>query len=183
MGIWIDNVEKRLIKLEENKIININELSERKEFSALLLRAIQISAVTSQEDLLNDLSNYIINLSKGPDISEDELYIILETLGSFTPSHIKALKFYSSPCDYKPQIINYMKITKENIGPGYEMAYIFGEGSSDFWQSIFIMINVKNLVTVGTTMIEPNSPDLVVSSKVTELGKHIVTMIDNTDKV
>jgi len=184
MEKWINEVEDRLLILESADLIDINELATRPEFSALLLRTIQAAAVTSQEAQLEVLRNFVVNISLNPNVAEDELYIILDIIGAFTPSHVKVLKFYHSPQEYLQKIVKFRNEHVESgKEQGQELAYMFGEGSSDYWQSIFYMVSGKHVITNHTTMIQPNSPDLVVRGKTTELGDRVVAMIVNGSEI
>ncbi|MFB0981597.1 MAG: hypothetical protein QMC62_11865 [Alteromonadaceae bacterium] len=43
------------------------------------------------------MCNFVVNLAKGIDVEEDELYIMMDIIKSLTPSHIRAVQLYNRP--------------------------------------------------------------------------------------
>lgn len=188
MESWIKQTEEKLIILEENKKIDLNELKNRPEFSALLLRTIQAAAVTSQDEQLTNLRNYILNISLKPELSEDEAFIFLEVIKDFTPSHVRVLKFYDSPEDYLDKIIELQQGTVKgiikpvgNIPQGQELSYVFGYGEPEYWYNIYNIVEGKHLIVSLDSPI-PGSPDLTVRGQSTEYGKKILSMMLEIDE-
>lgn len=184
MEAWIKQTEEKIISLEKEGKIDIKDLESRPEFSALLLRTIQAAAVTSQEEQLDNLRNFIINISLKPDLSEDEMFIILEIIKDFTPSHVRVLHFYDSPSAYMQQIIELQQaIAKRAVSvptgnpQGLELSAVFGDGDPDYWLNIFNIVQSKHLIVNHTATIDPKSPDIIVQGKSTDFGKKVISMI------
>jgi hypothetical protein len=106
---WMEDVEAKIVELVNRGKIDLEALTNRPEFSAILLKVIQEVEISSQKEKLKGLSNFVINLALGLDIEEDELYIISDMIKSLTPSHIKVLHLYSRPYDFD----NRFKVLKE----------------------------------------------------------------------
>lgn len=188
MELWIKQTEEKLKILEENKKIDLNELNSRPEFSALLLRTIQAAAVTSQDEQLTNLRNYILNISLKPDISEDEAFVFLEVIKDFTPSHVRVLKFYNSPEDYLDKIIELQQGTikgiikpRGTIPQGQELSHVFGYGEPEYWYNIYNIVEGKHLIVSLDQGIK-GSPDLTVRGQSTEYGRKILSMILEIDE-
>ncbi len=183
MEAWIHQTEEKIKTLEAEGKLDFNELESRPEFSALLLRTIQAAAVTSQDEQLAHLRNFIINISLKPEISEDEAFIILEIIKDFTPSHVRVLHFYDSPTNYEKEIVELqqaitMRTVKSlDIPEGQELAAAFGYGEPEYWFNIFRIVHSKHLIEDINTPIDPKSPDPIVQGRSTEFGKKVLSML------
>ena len=181
---WIDKVEERLLLLCQAGRIDLEELSQREDFSALLLRTIHIAAATSQKEQLEVLQNFALNVALKPDVSEDELCIILDVISNYTPSHVKVLKFYHDPYSYATRVAEIRKYpTEEQYGQGQELAYAFGQGTAYYWQNVFYLVANKNVITNHKTVLNETSPDVYVNGRGTEIGRRVVAMLENPDEV
>ncbi|MCG8401630.1 MAG: hypothetical protein MJA84_08525 [Firmicutes bacterium] len=179
MESWIASVEERLSELTGNGEIDINQLVTKQEFSALALRSIQVAAITSQNDKLTYLKNFIINVARNSDIDEDELYVLLNILNEFTPSHIKVLHFYANPELYSSKISNVpTNAPPNNLAQGRELSIVFDRGDAEYWQNIFLTVSARNVVTNHTSSVRANMlQDRVVSGAATRLGLKLLTMV------
>ena len=86
---WANMVEERLQKLDKK----IDENNEK--FFSAMVKTTQIVAKTHQEEKLEYLANALIN-SSNVDTEDDLIQYFLELVERYTPSHIKALKYYRS---------------------------------------------------------------------------------------
>ena len=183
MEAWIDKVEERLSALHQARRIDIDELARREDFSALLLRTIHIASATSQKEQLENLQNFAVNIALKPDISEDELYVILDVISNYTPSHVKVLKFYHDPHPYLRRIAEVRKYPKEeHFDQGQELAYAFEQGTAYYWQNIFYLVASKNVITNHKTVLNEASPDVYVNGRGTEIGSRVVAMLEKHDE-
>jgi hypothetical protein len=182
MEAWIDKVEERLLALHQAQRIDLDELTRREDFSALLLRTIHIAAATSQKEQLENLQNFAINVAVKPDISEDELYIILDVINNYTPSHVKVLKFYHDPLPYFTRIVEIRKYPKdERFQQGQDLAHAFEQGTPYYWQNVFYLVANKNVITNHKTVLNESSPDIYVNGRGTEIGSRVVAMLEKRD--
>jgi len=180
MKLWIEHVENRLEKLESDGLIDFEELLHRESFSALVLRTIQSAAITSQKEKLLSLENFLVNIAKTPNIDEDELYILLGILTEFTPSHIKVLEFYSNPSLYSEKIKHVPTGSPpNNQAQGRELAVVFKQGDTEYWQNIFWGTSGRHVVTNHTTTVDKNRYDSrTVCGNVTRLGLKLLSLIE-----
>ncbi|MFT5278314.1 MAG: hypothetical protein ACI8VI_001959 [Granulosicoccus sp.] len=102
---WMEDVEVRIMELVKQGKIDLETLSARPEFSAILLRVIQEVEISSQKEKLACLSNFVVNLASGVDVDEDELFVLTDMIKSLTPSHIKVLQLYARPSDFEDRFI------------------------------------------------------------------------------
>ena len=142
------------------------------------MKAIQIAAVTSQEDKLRQLQNFVLNISISPQENEDELFIILSIIDELTPSHIKALHFYCYPEMYGNEISRLPHgAPNMHAVQGGELSHVFG-GNIEFWQNVFSTAELKNLVSPRTTVVRCNAVTTrSVSGKCTSLGVKLLNMV------
>jgi hypothetical protein len=98
---WMEDVEVRIMELVKQGKTDLETLSARPEFSAILLRVIQEVEISSQKEKLACLSNFVVNLASGVDVDEDELFVLTDMIKSLTPSHIKVLHLYAKPSDFE----------------------------------------------------------------------------------
>jgi hypothetical protein len=180
---WISKVETRLVELESKGLINYQELSKRQEFSALVIKTVQAVAVTSQQEKLRGLENFLMNVAMNPNLEEDELYILHNAISEFTPSHIKVLEFYARPILYL-QGVKHMfeqKMPPRTKTPqGWELSHVFGYGDMEYWQNIFWMVSAHQVLTNKESRVSPgsiSSPPL--HGSVTPLGEKLLSIIDS----
>ncbi|MEW9573164.1 hypothetical protein ABQJ54_15510 [Rhodanobacter sp. Si-c] len=180
---WINKVEERLLFLHQTNRIDLEELSKREDFSAIILRIIHIAAATSQKEQLEYLQNFALNVALKPDIAEDELYIILDIISSYTPSHVKVLKFYHDPKPYFTRIAEIRKYPKsEQFVQGQELAHAFEQGTPYYWQNVFYLVASKNVITNHKTLLNEASPDIYVNGRGTEIGSRVIAMLEDPDR-
>lgn len=179
MELWIASVDERLIELAGSKEIDIEKLANKQEFSALVLRSIQTAAITSQSDKLAYLKNFIINVARNSDAEEDELYVLLNVLNEFTPSHIKVLHFYAKPESYSSKISKVPTIAPpNNQAQGRELSIVFEHGDAEYWQNIFWAVSGRHMVTNHTSSVRDNIvQDRTVSGAATRLGLKLLNMV------
>lgn len=180
---WIDKVEERLSMLHQARRLDLDELANREEFSALLLRTVHIAAATSQKEQLEALQNFTVNVALKPDISEDELYIILDVISNYTPSHVKVLTFYHDPHPYMDRIAEVReRPIDERHQQGQELAHAFGQGTPYYWQNVFYLVANKNVITNHKTVLSNEFPEIYVNGKGTAIGGRVVAMLENHDE-
>jgi hypothetical protein len=174
--LWMEQVIKKLVQLEEDKQINFNELAERPEFSAVFLRIIQEVEISSQKEKQAHLANFVINTALEHDVDEDLLFILTDSLKTITPSHIQALKLYADPAFFDERFIEIHNYTRMGHTGGFthfntdsapkELAKIFYKDKSAnitannidlseeelYWQLIHKHISLLNLVELKEQM-------------------------------
>ncbi|WP_019026843.1 hypothetical protein [Colwellia piezophila] len=112
---WMKDVEVRIMELVKQGSTDFETLANRPEFSAILLRLIQEVEVSSQEEKLEFLGNFAVNLALDNTLEADELYMLVDMLKTLTPSHIKALKLYDNPSLFEERLIELYGFAKSLI--------------------------------------------------------------------
>lgn len=92
---WLKDLEFRLRELENQvRDFHFDDLHRNEQFVSATLQATQAALRTHQEEKLEALRNAVLNVavSRGP--SEDLQVIFLNLVDSFTPMHLKILRFF-----------------------------------------------------------------------------------------
>lgn len=177
---WMESVEVRLKELSNAGEIDFQKITNSPQFSALTLRAIQNAAISSQDEKLHYLKNFVVNLARVPSVSEDELYILLDILGEFTPSHVKALMFYAYPERFSTQIGSIPTgAPPQNLSQGRELYVVFETGDPEYWQTIFLGVSGRHLVTSHTAVVKVSAIlEREITGRSTQFGMKFLKMIE-----
>ena len=188
MQTWVASVEKRITKLESKGLIDYQSLTASPEFSALLLRSLNATAINSQKEKLSFLENFLVNIALNPKIEEDEVYVLHGILSDSTPSHIKALSFYQNP---KKHIVKLKEIyERRNFGypdknrkQGWELFHVLGVGDIEYWQNIFSTNCQHNILKPAEMKVDPGCANgFVIHGSMTTLGGKLLSLIENREE-
>jgi len=97
---WLDDLEKRLVKLESEGRINLDSLLAKEEFLELVYAITQQAQATLNADKHHLLADVVINYSLNDSMDDDKKNIFLKYIERFTPSHIELMKLLSEPKVY-----------------------------------------------------------------------------------
>jgi hypothetical protein len=97
---WLKALGERLIVLEKEEKINLQNLQNNDQFINIVIEATQISIKTSEKEKLKHLKNAIINTAIGQAPDEVKSQIFLSLLDRFTGWHIKILHFFQNPIEW-----------------------------------------------------------------------------------
>lgn len=138
--LWMEQVLSKLKELDKSNELDLAELSNRPEFSAIFLKTLQEVEISSQEEKQAYLANFVINTALDSDINEDLLFILTDCLKTLTPSHIQALKLYADPKYFNERFLQLHNYTRVGHSGGYthltpgsapeELAIVFYEDKS-----------------------------------------------------
>jgi hypothetical protein len=96
---WREKIDKSLMKLEEEKVIHIESLSENENFITVITQATLIALRNHQQEKLEALQNAVLNSALSNNMSEDNQLMFLNYIDIFTPWHLKILHFFNKRKD------------------------------------------------------------------------------------
>jgi hypothetical protein len=97
---WLNDLEKRLVQLENEGKIDLKSLLANESFLELVYSIVQEGQATLNFDKHQLLSDVVINYSQNRSMDDDKKYIFLKYIEQFTPSHIALMKLLSEPKPY-----------------------------------------------------------------------------------
>lgn len=179
---WMNEVERRIVALEEKEVISLTALENSEHLSALLLKLCHAAEVTSEREMLDSLANFAVNIAREPDLETDRRYMLIEVLKGLTPSHVKLLDLYCNPMSFKNEIIANPHIDLNQMG--LEAATLFGEPDNhEFWALVYRQVSANFLIELGTQSLYEKSPEYFLSAKPTALGRELYRMIRTDDNI
>ncbi len=94
---FFSELNARLQKLEEEKILDLNELKNNEELVDVVIKATKSAISTREKEKREALLNAILNTSLGKTPKENLTDIFINWIDSFTEWHIKILNLFSEP--------------------------------------------------------------------------------------
>jgi hypothetical protein len=95
---WFKNLADDFEQLKAiNESFSLEGLQENEIFISTVFKATQIAVGTHQIEKLQFLRNVLLNVALGKNPQEDELFIYLQLIDRFTPTHVRILSFLRSP--------------------------------------------------------------------------------------
>lgn len=168
---------------------SFEKLPENEVFITTVMHASQIAIRNHQKEKLQALKNAVIN-SALSNVPEEDLHLIfLDFVDSFTPLHLKLLKFFSEPKSEKFIQELDMVIGRDGDGTdengyyaGYKLEkaieYIFPElkDKSYIYERVLQDLTTKDLLLYGGTGLKVY-PNIKLNPKITILGKKFLAFI------
>ena len=100
--------------LENVQGFNIENLKDDEPFVSAVMNASQAAMREHPRQKLDSLRDAVLNVARGPDLSEDEEVIFLFLMNQFTPWHLRILRFFERPLELAKQ----KGVTPENYYVG-----------------------------------------------------------------
>jgi len=176
---WVESIATELKKLEE-KIdgFKIENLAQNEIFITTVMQATQSAIRNHQEEKLEALRNAVINTALSTTIDENISMMFLNFIDTFTPWHLKILKFFESPQEWG----NKHNITYSDYASGAP-SHVLEEsfptelrGRRNFYDQI-----VKDLYLRGLMNTESLHVTMTVHGmfepRITDLGKQFIKFI------
>jgi hypothetical protein len=182
---WMVEIFSRIKELEGEKgkeEFKIENLAKNEVFISMFLYATQVAMRTHQKEKRDALRNAVINSAFPNSLDEDLQLIFLNMIDTFTPWHIRILKFYQDPKRW------FKKLGKDpvyNGNPAEALLRAFPDLSSkqSLYEQIINDLNSRGLLSLDkpilyTTVTSPG--DL---SRTTEVGNAFLQFIESPDEV
>jgi hypothetical protein len=92
---WLEDLARRLLDLEGRVDgFRFDDLGQNEQFVSATLQATQAALRTHQSEKLAALLNAVLNVALAVAPSEDLQLVFLNLVDSFTPTHLKILRFF-----------------------------------------------------------------------------------------
>jgi len=175
---WLESIARRLTRLEEEvKDFKIANLSNNPVFISSFLTAITIAIRTHQPEKLDALKNAIINSALPNPPNEDLQLIFLNLIDTFTPWHIRILKFYQDPKRwFKEKGQN--PVYRGNSAQSLIGAFPDLRSNRSLYEQIITDLNIRGLLSLDKTTLNVGMTEYGLDeSRTTELGNAFLQFI------
>ncbi|OEU67006.1 MAG: hypothetical protein BA867_05115 [Desulfobacterales bacterium S5133MH16] len=174
---WLDALGTRLVELEKEKGISLEDLKENDEFIDIVIQATQIALRSSQEEKKEALQNAILNNARGCGLILSKQQMFISYIDTFTVWHIKLLELFSNPVQLK-KIADYLF---PHGKPGelpliLEEAFTEMRGERDFYDQFWKDLYSRGLVNIEDLHINRTGSGLTMS-RATSIGEDFITYI------
>jgi len=177
---WIESIGEKLKQLEEIVAsFQIENLSRNDAFITIVTHATQIALRNHQTEKIEALQNAVLNSALSIPIEEDLQLMFLNFVDSFTPWHLRILKYFDNP----EELLRLRGNTSRNIfmgGPATYLEIAFPElkENRDFYDQVANDLSnrglmIKNGNSLHVTMSKPG----MLSSRTTAMGKKFLQFI------
>lgn len=179
---WVREVTLQLHKLENEGRINMEQLSENEEFITVITKATILAQQTHQEEKIEALRNVVLNFAtKNPALNLDYETndYFLSVLDSMNEIHIVLLKLFGDPQSMlsKQNSSNQHYSSPKKLLYQLQPSFRAKDNLIDiFWKNLFEYGLVEE-----RTLNEISSLESVYKSKLTNLGKKFLEMIESEE--
>lgn len=176
---WQNDVIRRLAKLEQDGIIDLQKLQENEEFNSIITRAVVLTLQNHEKEKLDALKNVVINSAIDDYIEFEMKHYFLLFLDQISTLHILLLKIFHNPIEYGKQ--KGIDLTKNRTIGGSTINVLFQlepdlKSKKQLVELIWKDLSDKKLVTTSSlnAMVSGNSLNQPLTS---ELGENFLQMI------
>lgn len=174
---WFAKVGEKLIELEEKKYLTLEDLQNNEMFIDISIKATELALKTSQAEKLEALRNALLNSAKPDSIDISMQQIFLSYIDTFTVWHIKLLKLFDNPEEFKHRLQN---LSMGGLDSLINVAYPELAAKNDFTRQIFKDLFSKGLLnteSIGTTMTLHG----ILSRRTTSMGENFIKYISEVE--
>jgi hypothetical protein len=174
---WLDALGTRLIQLETEKGIYLEDLKENDEFIDIVIQATQIALRSSQEEKKEALKNAILNnvCGRAPVLSMQQMFI--NYIDTFTVWHIKLLDLFSDPVRWAKKVdYSFQQVTTGELSLILEEAFTEMSGERDFYDQIWKDLYSRGLVNTEGLHVTMTGSGLM-SRRATSIGEAFIKYI------
>lgn len=167
---WKNKVEKKLTELE----YDLDTIGENELFTSAMMRATDIAIKTAEVEKRRYLANAVENSIKIP-IEESVLMIYLDLLDKYTAWHLKILRYFNNPKDFK-------EVDVENVMMGaadVALKQVYPEIMKDeeLVNKIVNDLQMDGMLQNGSYMTASMTKDGIVASRTTKMGQDFLKYI------
>ena len=176
---WLDALGTRLVQLEKEKGISLEDLKENDEFIDIVIQATQIALRSSQEEKKEALKNAILNNVCGlaPDLSMQQMFI--NYIDTFTVWHIKLLDLFSDPVRWAKKVdYSFQQVTTGELSLILEEAFPEIKDRRDFYDQIWKDLYSRGLVNTEGLHVTMSGSGLM-SRRATSIGEAFIKYISS----
>ena len=178
---WLNDLERRLVQLESEGKINIEELLNNDKYSELAYFVIQQGQSTLNEEKHKLLSDILINYSQNLSMDDDKKHIFMKYVEQFTPSHVALMKLLAEPKKYYEQVG--IPWPNSSIGSRTQITNAaFPSWSGEFINLLSEDLRNAGLIQSGSFAITISGPGLE-QSIATSFGAEFLSFVRDTKGV
>jgi hypothetical protein len=178
---WMESLENDLHKLEDKfDGFKIEDLKEDKIFATKFSYALQIAIRNHRAEKLVALRNTILNsaLSSSTNPEEDLQHMFFNFIDTFTPWHLKILKFFDDPKNWLEQNKINFPLSSLGYSTRQVLEHAFPELRRDFFEQIVKDLSSRGLLKdfeLGALRSEHGA----LSEQTTTMGKKFLKFISS----
>jgi hypothetical protein len=181
---WVESIAKELKELEKGVAgFRIENLAGNENFITIVLQATTIAIRNHQKEKLEALRNAILNSALSCDIEENLQLMFLNFIDTFTPWHIKILKFFQNPTEWM-QAHNIMvpAISMGGVNTVLENAFPEISERRDFYTQVIHDLDTRGLTDVSGALNVMMTASGMYSPRIKSLGNQFLEFITNPMK-
>lgn len=174
---WIESIARELQALESKVSgLKLENLKENESFITAVTHATTIAIRTHQEEKLDALHNAVLNSAVASDPNDDLQHMFLDFIDTFTPSHIKILKFFDNPRAWFQK----NEIGFGNFAAGPPSAILeraFPDLKRDFYDQLARDLSSRGLMQNGVSLHTMTTAEGMFSRRTTAMGQMFLKYI------
>jgi len=98
--IWMKEVGERLLLLETNNNLDLNQLQQNELFIDVVLHTTQSALRTSSQLKRQCYQNILLNSATVKSIDDTQIQIFINLINSFTDWHIRIIELFNNPTEW-----------------------------------------------------------------------------------
>jgi hypothetical protein len=173
---WMEDIAKRLKKLEEEKRISYEELGSNDQFVDAILKTTQIALRSSQKEKLEALKNALVNVALGNFTDQDTMHTFLNFIDTFSVWHIRILKLYNDPTRWFEESGRAFPNYFGGLETIMEEAYPDLRGKRNFYDIVWRELSQNGLLT-GASLHTMMTGQGLSQRHTTDLGQQFLKFI------
>lgn len=175
---WMERIGKDLLELEEKvEGFDFEALVKNQTFITTVLYATTMAIRNHQEEKIEALRNAVLNAALPSPPDEDLQLMFLNFVDSFTPNHMKILKFFDDPKTWAEN----NKINLTNFAAGSPSAILeraFPQLRKDFYDLVVKDLSDKGLMEGQSLHVMMTGPG-AIASRTSQIGKRFLSFISS----
>ena len=175
---WIESIATGLKTLEEKvDSFRIEDLSNNNMFVTTVMHASQAAIRNHQEEKLEALRNAVLNSALPNSIEEDYQLMFVDLIDTFTPWHLRILKFFDDPTTWgQKHGVSYPRW--ESGTPAHVLDRAFPELTDDrhFCNQIVKDLDIRGLME-GKDLHTDMNVSGMLTPRTTRIGKRFIAYI------
>ena len=173
--VWLENIAVGLMEVQE-KLQNFifEDLLKNEKFTTAFMHATASAMKNHQKEKLDALRNAVLNSFSINAPDEDLQLIFINSIDSMTQWHLRILKFFYKPTEWKKENISYD--INSSIEQYFYVIFPDLEGKFTFCRKIVNDLNADGLIKAGGLFLDVSSKD-AFSTRTTDIGEAFIKFI------
>jgi len=178
---WVESIAKELKELENSvEGFRIENLAGNESFVTVVVQATTVAIRNHQKEKLEALRNAILNAALSCNIEENLQLMFLNFIDTFTPWHIKILKFFQNPREWmQAHDIKVPAISLGGVNAILENAFPEISERRDFYTQVIRDLDTRGLTDAGGVLNVMMTEDGMYSPRIKSLGNQFLEFISH----